>query len=102
MGGKIGILLTTSPEWENSFTVSALAEAALAKGHQVHIFLMADGVYNCLDKGFVSLMDKGAQITICEQNAKDRNLKIDAPVVKGSLYDLAVIMAEVDRFLSFT
>lgn len=99
---RLGILLTTSPADENSFTVVRISQAALSKGLEVEIFLMADGIYNCFREDFLSLSKEGAKITICEQSAKERNITIDAPVIKGSLYDLAGIMSQVDRFLSFT
>lgn len=104
MSGKsLGILLTTSPEHENSFAVIKIARAALAKGVAVKLFLLADGIYNCFQEDFLALSQQGAQITICEQSAKDRNIAIDAPAItRGSLYDLACFMSQVDRFLSFT
>ena len=43
---KIGILLTTSKEYEDAHTVLNIADAALKEGHEVGIFLMDDGVYN--------------------------------------------------------
>ncbi len=100
--GKIGIYLSTGPEHENCFTVTRLAQESLSRGVEVDIFLIADGIYNCFKDDFTALLDKGAHITICEQSAKDRGVRVEAPVTKGSLYDLAIITGEVDRFLSFT
>ena len=103
MSGKsLGILLTTSPQCENSFTVIKIAQAALSKGVEVSIFLMADGIYNCFLVDFLALSNQGARITTCEQSVKDRNVSIDGPATRGSLYDLACLMTQVDRFLSFT
>ena len=99
---SLGILLTTGPEREDSALVGRLAQAALDMGVKVYIFLSADGIYDCFDKRFLSLQDKGASITICEQSARDRGIDVEAPVTKGSLYDFSIIVGEVDRVISFT
>lgn len=99
---KLGILLTTSPESENTFTVIKLTEAALSSERDVHIFLMCDGVYNINDRNFVSLLDKGAIITLCAHNASERLLEKREGINFGSQYDLAYIVNESDKFLSFT
>jgi len=62
MAQKLGILLTTSPENENTYTCIRLAEAALATAREVHIFLMCDGVYNIYHKGFIALREKGDMV----------------------------------------
>ncbi|MEE8449087.1 MAG: DsrE family protein [Thermodesulfobacteriota bacterium] len=99
---SLGILLASSPNHEDRFTALKLAQTALDLGMEVKIFLFDEGVYNCLDNEFISLNQAGADITICEQSAKDRNLDIQAPVKRGSLYDLAGIAKQIDRLVSFT
>jgi len=98
---KLGILLTTSPESENTNTVIEISKAAREEGHDVSIFLMYDGVYNVNLKEFVALVDKGVDITICAFNAEQRKVaKVDG-ILFGSQYDHACIASDVDRFLSF-
>lgn len=99
---KLGILLTTSPESENTFTVIKLAEAVVAMGKEVRIFLMCDGVYNINNPDFTSLLDKGVAITLCAHNASERHVEKKEGINFGSQYDLAYIVNESDRFLSFT
>jgi sulfur relay (sulfurtransferase) complex TusBCD TusD component (DsrE family) len=99
---KLGILLTTSPEKEDKYTVIKFTESALNSGIEVNIFLMCDGIYNINDKAFLSLLDKGANITVCAQNAYDKDIPKREGILFGSQYDLAVIVNESDRFLSFT
>ena len=99
---SLGILLASGPSHEDRFTVIKLAQTALQLGIAVKIFLYDEGVYNCLDDEFMSLDHAGADITICEQSAKDLNLDIRAPVKRGSLYDLAGIANQTDRLVSFT
>lgn len=100
-GLKLGILLTTTPENENTHTVVKLAEAALATGKAVSIFLMCDGVHNLQDKRFTSLIDKGVNVAVCAHNAEQRGVAQREGVVWGSQYDLASIVEESDRFLAF-
>ncbi len=98
---KLGILLTTSPENENTSTVIAVSDAARRQGHEVSIFLMYDGVYNIHRKEFVALLDKGVNITVCTFNVEQRNVGRVKGILFGSQYDHACIANDVDRFVSF-
>lgn len=100
MAKKLGILLTTSPESENTYTCIRLAEAALAAAKEVHIFLMCDGVYNIYHKEFLTLREKGAKITLCDFNAQERAIEERDGIVFGSQYDLACIAHECDKLIS--
>ncbi|MCZ7402630.1 MAG: DsrE family protein [Candidatus Methanoperedens sp.] len=98
---KLGILLTTSPENENTNTVIEIIKAAREEGHEVSIFLMYDGVYNINKKEFADLAGKGVDIAICAFNAEQRKIgKVDG-ILFGSQYDHACIASDVDRFISF-
>ncbi len=98
---KLGILLTTSPENENTHTVIAISKAARNQGHDVSIFLMYDGVYNIHQKEFVDLVDKGISIAVCALNVEQRKIGRVEGVLFGSQYDHACITSDVDRFISF-
>jgi len=98
---KLGILLTTSPENENTHTVIALSRAARKLGHKVSIFLMDDGVYNAQKKEFTSLLESGVEIILCTLNTEQRCVGKIEGMVYGSQYDLACIAHESDRLLSF-
>jgi len=97
---KLGILLTTSPENENTHTVIEISKAALSQGKKVSIFLMADGVYNVNHSAFMELAGQGAEIIVCAYNASQRKVEIDESI-SGSQYDLALIAEECDKFISF-
>jgi sulfur relay (sulfurtransferase) complex TusBCD TusD component (DsrE family) len=100
-GMKLGILLTTSPEYENTNTVIEISKAARDEGHEVSIFLMYDGVYNVNLKEFAGLVEKGVEIAICAFNAEQRKVaKVDG-ILFGSQYDHACMAGDVDRFISF-
>ncbi len=98
---KLGILLTTSPENENTNTVIAISTAARKAGHEVSIFLMYDGVYNVNKKAFAELVDKGINIAVCALNVEQRHVSRVEGILFGSQYDHACIAADVDRFISF-
>ena len=98
---KLGILLTTSPENENTNTVIAISKAARERGHDVSIFLMYDGVYNVHKKEFAGLVDKGVNIAVCALNVEQRKVNRVEGILFGSQYDHACIAGDVDRFISF-
>ena len=101
MSEKLGILLTTSTESENTHTVVKIAEAAIAIGNEVSVFLMCDGVYNINDPRFKELANKGAKVIVCAHNAIERKQERKDYVAWGSQYDNATIVKECDRFLAF-
>jgi sulfur relay (sulfurtransferase) complex TusBCD TusD component (DsrE family) len=109
MVSKLGILLTTSPENENTHTVIKISQAALSLGYEVHIFLMDDGVYNVHREEFLALIGKGAEISLCAYNADQRSVprpvlsKVEGKeaILWGSQDDLANIVRQSDRFLAF-
>ena len=98
---KLGILLTSSPENENTNTVIEISRAAREQGHEVSIFLMYDGVYNVQKKEFTQLADKGVRIAVCALNAEQRSVQKLEEILFGSQYDHACIAGNVDRFISF-
>jgi len=98
---KLGILLTSSPENENTNTVIEISRAARKQGHEVSIFLMYDGVYNVHKKEFEELADKGVRIAVCALNAEQRSVQKVDRILFGSQYDHACIASDVDRFISF-
>ncbi len=98
---KLGILLTTSTESENTHTVVKLTEAAIEEGVEVHIFLMCDGVYHLNHEGFKGLAEKGAHVVVCAHNAIERKVGKKDFVFWGSQYDLACMVKDCDRFLAF-
>ncbi len=98
---KLGILLTTNPDNENTHSVIEISRAAREQGHEVSIFLMYDGVYNIHKKEFAELVDKGISITVCTLNVEQRRVGRVEGVLFGSQYDHACIASDVDRFISF-
>lgn len=98
---KLGILLTTTPENENTNTVISISTAARRQGHDVSIFLMYDGIYNVNRKEFAGLTEIGVNIAVCALNAEQRHVAKVEGILFGSQYDHACIARDVDKFLSF-
>ncbi|MEK6776964.1 MAG: DsrE family protein [bacterium] len=98
----ICILVTSSPESENTRTLFKITEAAIAMGHQVQIFLMSDGVYHILCQSLSTLIAKGAEVALCTYDAMERGLDKKTGIYFGSYYDLAVMVAKADGFLALT
>lgn len=115
---SIGFLLTAGPyQFENGETVYHLANAALDKGHEVHIFKYLDGVYNpvkhqtfpdldLLPKDrFAELVNKGAKIIACGLCVNARGLENGKEYIEGvtvgGLPDFADLVGEVDRLITF-
>lgn len=95
------ILLTSSPENENTHTVTKLSQAAIDKGHRVRIFLMSNGVYHVLHPQFAILINLGVEVTLCASNAAERGIEEMGGVTFGSQYDLSIMSAKADSFISF-
>ena len=79
------------------------ARAALEAGHEVTVFIMAEGVTLLAREDFRSLAADGAQVTVCEHN----RVQFQAPegvegVKYGSQYDLAGYIQDCERVVSFT
>jgi len=96
---KIAIQLLSGHDWEDARTVRKIAEAALALGHEVNIFLMDDGVYH--SAAFAELANQGARLALCAHNAYQRGLPRVEGVLFGGQNDWAVMVAEADRVISF-
>ncbi len=96
---RLALLLSSGVESQDCHTVLRLAEAILAGGNQVSIFLMADGVY--LAPSIAGLSDRGARVVWCSHNAQQRGLSPVQGVEEGSQFDWASMVAEADRVVSF-
>ena len=106
---KLGMLLTISPENQNSEVVLKLANAALDAKYEVNLFLMDDGVYNVvrgnkISPKFAGLLTKGASIALCGHTAEERGVEKEdclEGVQYAGQYELACMVNEADRFLTF-
>jgi sulfur relay (sulfurtransferase) complex TusBCD TusD component (DsrE family) len=104
------MLLTTSPENQNSEIVIKLANAAITAGHEVEIFFMDDGIYNVVKGNSISpkfkeLINRGAFLALCGHTAEVRGVdKEDCldEVKYAGQFELAGMVNSSDRFLMFS
>ncbi len=100
---KLAMVIYTGPEQANTATLIGIASAARAKGDDVTVFAMSDGVRNLAREDFVKLADDGINIAVCDHNRTEFGAPTDVEGVNyGSQYDLAGYINGCDRFLSFT
>lgn len=108
---KLGLLITAGPVHQEVRSALGLARAARAKGWEVDLFLMEDGV-GCAKAGarapvaqqLAQLLEQGVRVSLCAYNAELRGLgreEVVPGIVWGSQYDLAQIVSGCDRFLYF-
>lgn len=109
---KVGILLFTSPvQHDNSEYVLHLSTELRSAGHDVTVFLLADGVYNAssrLVSGKVEtvvsrLKDEGVKLTACSTCSAYRGVdKVTENAKLGTLEDLVEMVEDCDIMLNFT
>lgn len=96
---RLGIMLTSGVESEDVCTVRKLAEAAVAQGHKVRLFLMDDGIFNL--KTLLDLSGRGVEIALCTHNVMQRDMPRLEGVLYGGQNDWAEIVNESDRVVVF-
>ncbi len=101
MKRTLAFLLTTGPDREDGATVLSLARAALGRGHDVRLFLMADGVEALRSGGLEDLFRRGAEVSVCAQSASARGIARVDWTVWGTQVENAGNLVECDRFLAF-
>jgi sulfur relay (sulfurtransferase) complex TusBCD TusD component (DsrE family) len=75
---KFGLLLSTGPERPaNLDTAAGLAEAALARGAQLYLYLIDDGVRALADPRLRTLPDRGAKVFVCAYGCQKRGVPLD-------------------------
>jgi sulfur relay (sulfurtransferase) complex TusBCD TusD component (DsrE family) len=115
--GKLFIILFSSPlQYQNIHTVYKFAEAAVEGGHKVSVFCDADAVYNLVASQILPnqmtpatklarLIEKGAHVLVCQQSARLRGIDVEKGLIRGvmksSLGELAQLIEESDRVVSF-
>ncbi len=97
---NLGILVNTD---RHPGHVIGIAKAAVARGHEVSIFIMDEGTKLLPDPEYSSLCRMtGVAMNFCEFNAKQLEIRTEglAPeVVSGSQYDNAVMNHTADRVI---
>lgn len=102
---KVGLLLALPPTSPCAGTVQGLADAAIAAGHEVYLYLIDEGVKNMADPAYVALARKGAKLFVCAYGCQQHHVATDSLDPAVSLCGLVVLSGLLDAchpFLSFT
>jgi hypothetical protein len=86
--------------------IEAAALAALGRGDDVALFLMAGGLGYALTPAMQRLGQAGALVTLCAMDAEAAGLDCKAAeaagIILGSQHDHARLLRDSDQLLSFT
>jgi hypothetical protein len=99
---KFGLLLSTGPDHANLETAVGLADAALARGTQLYLYLIDEGVRALDDPRVHALPDRGAKVFVCAYGCQKRQLPLrDADrVTYCGLVVLTDLINGTDRFVA--
>lgn len=98
---KLGLMLSTGPEHPvNLTTARGLADAALARGASVYLYLIDDGVRALSD--VKPLAERGAKLFVCAYGCQKRRIALeDADAVTYcGLVVLTDLINGTDRFIA--
>jgi sulfur relay (sulfurtransferase) complex TusBCD TusD component (DsrE family) len=99
---KLGMLLSTGPEHPNIETAVGLSEAALARGAQVYLYLIDDGVRALADPRLKALPGRGAKLFVCAYGCQKRRIALTEgdTVTYCGLVVLTDLINGTDRFVA--
>jgi len=100
---KLGLMLSTGPERPvNLDTAVGLSDAALARGGQVYLYLIDDGVRALDDPRVPALAERGAKLFVCAFGCQRRRIPLrdDPSVTYCGLVVLTDILNATDRFIA--
>jgi sulfur relay (sulfurtransferase) complex TusBCD TusD component (DsrE family) len=99
---KLGVLLSTGPEHPNLETLVGLSEATLARGAQLYVYLIDDGVRALDDPRVHALPDRGARVFVCAYGCQKRGVPLahGDRVTYCGLVVLTDLINGTDRFIA--
>ena len=99
---KLGLLLSTGPEHPNLRTATGLADAALANGVDLYLYLIDDGVKALDDPRVAALPGRGARLFVCAYGCQKRAIPLrDAEgVTYCGLVVLTDLINATERFVA--
>jgi sulfur relay (sulfurtransferase) complex TusBCD TusD component (DsrE family) len=100
---KLGMLLSTGPEHvTNLETALGLSDAALARGADLYLYLIDDGVRTLDDPRLRALPDRGAKLFVCAYGCQKRRIPLDHAdrVTYCGLVVLTDLINATDRFVA--
>jgi len=99
---KLGLLLSTAPDHPNLGTAVGLADAALARGDDLYLYLIDEGVRALDDARVAALPRRGAKVFVCAYGCQKRGLPLSAAdeVTYCGLVVLTELLNATDRFVA--
>ena len=99
---KLGLLLSTGLEHPNLETAVGLSHAALARGADLYLYLIDEGVRAIDDPRIRALASRGAKLFVCAYGCQKRRipLKDSDRVTYCGLVVLTDLINGTDRFLA--
>lgn len=99
---KFGMLLSTGPEHPNLETAVGLSDAALARGTDLYLYLIDDGVRALDDPRIQALPDRGARLFVCAYGCQKRRIPLrdGDRVTYCGLVVLTDLINGTDRFVA--
>jgi hypothetical protein len=99
---KLGLLLSTGPEHPNLETALGLGTAALARGADLYLYLIDDGVRALGDARLRALPARGARLFVCAYGCQKRRIPLeDDPAISYcGLVVLTDLINGTDRFVA--
>ena len=99
---KLGVLLSTGLEHPNLETAVGLSDAALARGADLYLYLIDEGVRAIDDPRIRALASRGAKLFVCAYGCQKRRIPLkDADsVTYCGLVVLTDLINGTDRFLA--
>ena len=99
---KLGILLSTGPEHPNLEAALGLGGAALARGTDLYLYLIDDGVRTLQDPRLRALPGRGAKLFVCAYGCQKRRIPLeDDPAISYcGLVVLTDLINGTDRFVA--
>jgi hypothetical protein len=99
---KLGVLLSTGPEHPNLATAVGLADAALASGTDLYLYLIDDGVAALEHPRIAGLPGRGARLFVCAYGCQKRRIPLRE--AEGVTYCGLVVLTDLinatDRFVA--
>jgi DsrE/DsrF-like family. len=105
MKRKLGLLLALPPSDPSATTVHGLAQAALAAGHEVYLYLIDEGVKNIDSPSFQQLAKSGTKMFACAYGCHQHHVStahLDPAISLSGLVVLSGIIDACEPFVSFT
>jgi sulfur relay (sulfurtransferase) complex TusBCD TusD component (DsrE family) len=98
----LGLLLSTGPGHPNLETTVGLAEAALARGTNLYLYLIDDGVRALDDPRIGALPGRGVRLFVCAYGCQKRRIPLEAGdrVTYCGLVVLTDLINNTDRFIA--